>query len=153
FTLDLLLKSSSQAVESTPTLHQREGSLDMPRILFVHGVSHVEVNDPNWVDEWKDVVAAAIAGTEIVPGRVDYDDVFDFPLDAATMARAVWELTKSGVNSGLTNLGDRLTGLFGRSRDLLGDVTNLVAWTAGMVVKWAGDPDLRQHCRERVQAA
>jgi hypothetical protein len=125
----------------------------MPRILFVHGVSHVEVTDPNWVNEWEGVVAGAMPGTDVVPGHVDYDDLFDFPLSATTTAKAIWELTKSGVNSGLTNLGDRLTGLFGRRRDLLGNVTSLVGWTAGMVVQWAGDPDLRKRCRDRVIAA
>src|SRR5207245_8351175 len=111
------------------------------------------VTDPNWVNEWESVVAGAMPGTDIVPGHVDYDDLFDFSLSAATTAKAIWELTKSGVNSGLTNLGDRLTGLFGRRRDLIGNVTNLVGWTAGMVVQWAGDPDLRKRCRERVLAA
>lgn len=125
----------------------------MPRILFVHGVSHVEINDPNWVNEWQGVVAPAMPGAEVVPGHVNYDDLFDFPLSATTIAKAVWELTKNGVNSGLTNLGDRLTGLFGRERGLAGNLTNLVGWTAGMVVQWAGDPNLRRRCRDRVRAA
>ena len=43
------------------------------------------------------------------------------------------------VNSELANLGNQLSGLFGRRRDLLGNLTNLVGWTAGMVVQWAGD--------------
>jgi hypothetical protein len=125
----------------------------MPRILFVHGVSHVEADDPNWVTEWLDVLTAAMpAGTEVVPGHVDYDELFDFRLDAATIAKAFWELTKSGANSGLQNLGDKLSGLFGRHRGLLGNLSNLVGWTAGMVVKWAGDPALRKRCREKVLA-
>jgi hypothetical protein len=125
----------------------------MPRILFVHGVSHVEATDPNWVEEWQAVVAEAMPGADLVAGHVDYDELFDFPLSATTIAKALWELTKSGVNSGLTNLGDKLSGLFGRRRDLLGNLTNLVGWTAGMVVQWAGDPDLRKRCRDRVLAA
>jgi metacaspase-1 len=125
----------------------------MPRVLFVHGVSHVEVADPDWVNEWLGVVAPEMPGTNVVPGHVDYDDLFDFPLSAATIARAMWELTKSGVNSELSKLGNRLGGLFGRRRDLLGNLTNLVGWTAGMVVQWAGDPDLRKRCRDRVRAA
>jgi hypothetical protein len=124
----------------------------MPRVLFVHGVSNVEKNDPTWADQWHDIVVAAMPGTEIIAGHVDYDELFDFPLSAVTTAAAVWQLTKSGVNSGLTNLGDRLTGLFGRRRDLAGNISSLVGWTAGMVVQWAGDPDLRQRCRERMLA-
>src|SRR5947209_4132446 len=124
----------------------------MPRILFVHGVSHVEATDPTWFAEWRDVVAADMPGTDVVEGHVDYDELFDFPLSAATIAAAVWQLTKSGANSGLTNLGDRLTGLFGRRRDLAANVTSLVGWTAGMVVQWAGDPELRQRCRAKMLA-
>ncbi len=124
----------------------------MPRILFVHGVSNVEKTDPTWADQWLDVIAAAMPGTTITPGHVDYDELFDFPLSAATIASAVWQLTKSGVNSGLTNLGDRLTGLFGRQRSLAADITSLVGWTAGMVVQWAGDADLRQRCRDKMLA-
>jgi metacaspase-1 len=124
----------------------------MPRILFVHGVSHVEAIDPTWADQWRAIVANAMPGADIVGGIVDYDELFDFPLDAATIAAAVWQLTKSGVNSGLTNLGDRLTGLFGRQRDLAGNVTSQVGWTAGMVVQWAGDPDLRKRCRDKMLA-
>ena len=125
----------------------------MARILFVHGVSHVELEDPTWVNEWQAVLAPALRGTELVPGHVDYDDLFNFPLSPATTAKAIWQLTKSGVNSGLANLGDKISGLFGRRRGLLGNLSNLVGWTAGMVVKWAGDPDLRKRCRDRVLEA
>ena len=56
----------------------------MARILFVHGVSHVELEDPTWVDEWQGVLAPALRGTELVPGHVDYDDLFNIPLSPAT---------------------------------------------------------------------
>jgi hypothetical protein len=123
------------------------------RILFVHGVSHVEVNDPNWFNEWQAVVAPEMTGTQIQVDHVNYDDLFDFPLSPVTIAKALWELTKSGVNSGFENLGDKLTGLFGRERGLAGQISSLVGWTAGMVVQWAGDSDLRQKCRARVLAS
>ena len=37
----------------------------MPRVLFVHGVSHVEVADPDWVNEWLGVVAPEMPGTNV----------------------------------------------------------------------------------------
>jgi hypothetical protein len=125
----------------------------MVRILCVHGVGHQEA-DPSWLQEWENTIRNAVTAANPVSqvefDSVPYDNLFDFSLSAKTIALALLRLTASGVNSALSDMGNWLSNLFGRRRDLVGDISQQVGWTAGMVVHWAGDNRLRARCRERV---
>ena len=127
------------------------------RILCVHGVGNVEAGNPNWLDTWKNTIQQAMATPGAEPAlefdQVPYDHLFDFSLDAETIAKAVWELSKSGANSLWIDFSDGISGLFGRQRGLLQDISSQVGWTAGMVVQWAGDDVLRRQTQDAVMSA
>jgi hypothetical protein len=116
------------------------------RILCVHGVGHQEA-DPTFEASWKDAITAGLA--EWTHDRafqvefVAYDDLFAAnPPGVLDVAQAVAKLTVSGLIHGI---GD----LFRRRRGF-GDIKESVRWTAGMVVQWAEDGDLRAASRRRV---
>jgi hypothetical protein len=125
----------------------------MPRILFVHGANHGQGKEPDWVLQWMTVVAPAMPGTPVIPGHVDCDDLLDFPLSATAIGDALLTLTKSGANAGVTGAGNGLSGLFGRHKRLAGSLSSLLGWTAGAVLKWAGDQELRRRGRAKILTA
>jgi hypothetical protein len=78
---------------------------------------------------------------------VAYDDLFAAEsISAGDIAEAILKLSASGV---VNATGDFLGGLFGRPRGF-GDVTEVLRWTAGMVVQWAENDALRAAARQRV---
>jgi hypothetical protein len=120
------------------------------RILCVHGVGHQE-GDPSFEATWRESITGGLARWNLqrpFEARfVAYDELFAAdppgPLD---LAKAVAKLGASGIVHGI---GDFLGGLFHRGRGL-GDVSEAVRWSAGMVVQWAEDDRLRKRARERV---
>src|SRR5438132_1639795 len=105
----------------------------MPRILCIHGVGHVEA-DPGWQQDW---TAAIQGGLQLANPNVrvsfdflGFDELFDFPLSAATIVEALADMTASGVDSALSGIEDWWEGLLGRRRGLLGDNKSQVGWTA-----------------------
>jgi hypothetical protein len=113
------------------------------RILCLHGVGDHH-SDVTWQTDWANAIRNAIwqfdPGREVTFHYMMYDYIFQkYPLDAGTIAGALWKLSVSGIVNGI---GD----LFRRSRGIA-DVSSRVRWTAGMVVQWAQEADLRTETR------
>jgi hypothetical protein len=115
-------------------------------VLCVHGIAHGDADTqlpPAWT-------AAIVAGLqrwnpqlEVHADFLRYDDLFDHaPLNVLTYGEALAKLMASGVIHGI---GDRFAGTRG-----LGDVPDLIRWTAGMIAQWASEDDLRERLRNRV---
>jgi hypothetical protein len=114
------------------------------KILGVHGLG--DHRKSTWQSDWQ----AAILG--VFPGQADlelefafvtYDDIFqDVDLSVWESMQAVWKLARSGVSTAL-----------GRQRGVLGDVSDLIRWTAGYVVAWVEDDEFKQKTRERMHEA
>jgi hypothetical protein len=128
------------------------------RILCVHGVGDHHT-DLSWQDQWRETVTGALRrwdpGAEPDLSFVAYDDIFEkYPISAAGTAEALAKLLKSGITAGLSSLGERIGGLFGRrQRGLLGGLSEKVRWSAGMVVQWVENERLRKETRARLLAA
>jgi hypothetical protein len=115
----------------------------MVRILCVHGVGHQDA-DQSWHGLWKDAITGQIqywnASADVQVDFSDYDSLFDqASLSPADIAGAVGKLLEGGL---IADLG----GLFGRTRGL-GTLSDEVRWTAGMVVQWVDNDDLRAASR------
>jgi len=117
-------------------------------LLCVHGVGHVEV-DPVFRSSWSQAITKALRSCDpdLTPtiDFLDYDDIFSHAeLNPATYALALGKLLTSAVVHGI---GD----IFARSRGI-GDLPEVVKWTAGMVAQWSTDDDLRRNLRNAVLA-
>jgi hypothetical protein len=128
--------------------HDAKGSILMVRILCVHGVGHQDTNQ-DWHPQWEDAIKSEIqfwnASAEVEVEFSDYDGLFnEASLSAADIARALGKLLEGGL---VTDFG----GLFGRTRGLT-EFSDEVRWTAGMVVQWVENDDLRASCRQIVLA-
>ena len=118
------------------------------KILCVHGVGDHH-SDTTWQADWSAVIRAGIRrfdpNREVAVEFVMYDDIFEkkkYRIQPWDLATAVTKLTVSGIIHGI---GD----FFRRGRGL-GDLTARIRWTAGMIVQWADEPDLRKETRARV---
>jgi hypothetical protein len=139
---------------ATKGLRRGVGGAGAPtRILCVHGVGDHHT-DLSWEDEWRDAIVAGLRSwnpdAEAVFRFVLYDDIFErYPLDALSVASAFAKLSASGVWHGI---GDAIGGIFGaKSRGMERGITDTLRWTAGMVVQWADDDDLRAECQARMR--
>jgi hypothetical protein len=137
------------------------------RILCVHGVGDHHTN-LSWEDDWKNAVRAATArwnpNLELDFQFLLYDNIFQkYPVDGSTYAKALFELSKSGVEVGVSNAvagmehaaesaWNQITGLFHPSRGL-SDIPDELRWTAGMVAQWADNADLRTETRAALTKA
>jgi hypothetical protein len=118
------------------------------KILCVHGVGHQE-GDPQFEHDWQLAIASGTMRWNMTRSMqiefVKYDDLFAAaPLTAFDMARAVGKLAISGL---VHSIGD----LF-RPRRGFGDIRESLRWTAGMVVQWAENEQLRKNSRRRIEA-
>jgi metacaspase-1 len=137
------------------------------RILCVHGVGDHHTN-LSWEDDWKGAVRDAV-GTWNQDLELDfqfllYDEIFEkYPVDGATYAKALFELSRSGVEVGVANAvagvehaavsaWSGITGFFHPSRGLA-DIPDELRWTAGMVAQWADNADLRAETRDALTRA
>ncbi|MBI1853452.1 MAG: caspase family protein, partial [Planctomycetes bacterium] len=139
---------ASAASERAPSGRGRS-PVDGLRVLCVHGIGDHHT-DLSWELQWQDAILAGLRRWRPHQDATFefplYDDIFErHPLDAATIAEAVWKLGVSGIVHGI---GD----LFRRTRGLE-DVSAGLRWTAGMVAQWASDDDLREEARRRILAA
>lgn len=117
-------------------------------LLCVHGVSHSEA-DPQFRSSWTAAIKGALQRCDpsLTPtiDFLEYDDLFDkAPLNALTYGAALAKLIASSVVHGI---GDLLPGARG-----LGDIPNVIRWTAGMVAQWSTDDGLRAKLRDLVLA-
>jgi hypothetical protein len=117
------------------------------KILCVHGVGHQE-KDPAFERAWAEAIAAGLRPWSLArPFEVQfvaYDRLFaQAPLGAIDLAEAVFKLTASGLVHGI---GD----LFRKPRGL-GDLSETLRWTAGMVAQWAENEELRAAARDAVR--
>jgi hypothetical protein len=120
------------------------------KILCVHGVGHHEA-DPKQEQAWRNAIARCLSEREVVRlleiEFVAYDDLFAAdPITPADIAEALLKLAASGLVHGV---GDLVSGLF-RKRRGFSDLTDILRWTAGMVVQWTENGRLRADCRQRV---
>jgi len=118
------------------------------RVLAVHGVGNQDQNPAAWQPQWTQAFRMGIARWTHRPVEVEflgYDDIF-----------AADEITPDEVKAALVKLAWNglaavVSDIFGRSRGLA-EAPDLVRWTAGMVVQWIENDDLREKTRQRVLA-
>jgi metacaspase-1 len=113
-------------------------------ILAVHGIGHGKA-DPQLQAGWTAAITRSLQGWDPdVAVEIDflaYDELFEHaPLNLAVYLKAVAELAKSGIVHGVEDLS-------GRSRGLLGTISEKIKWTVGMVAQWATENDLRKQSR------
>lgn len=121
------------------------------RVLMVHGIGHGD--DPAqqaWKEEWQAAFRSSAAGAgygqsdAIQFDFIKIDDIFDrYPLDTATILRGIALLARDALGPAPG---------FGR-KELLqrGLGASSLRWTAGMVLQWIENPELRQALDERLQ--
>ncbi|HTS84494.1 MAG TPA: caspase family protein [Usitatibacter sp.] len=117
------------------------------RVFMVHGVNTGE--DPasgDWQAAWEDAFRASAAAAghagAIDFGFARFDAIFErFPLNAATVARGLLLLARGALEPppewGTRDL---------RAADLMGTLR----WTAGMVLQWIEEPDLRDALNQAI---
>src|SRR5262245_27046086 len=119
------------------------------RVLCLHGLNRQEATQDVWQPQWKASIRAALdrSGNSrpVEFAFPAYDDLFaeqDIPW--SEVLSALGEMLGSGI----------WHGLFGRgpTRGVRGLPEGL-RWTAGMVVLWARDEQIRRKTRERVAQA
>jgi hypothetical protein len=113
------------------------------RVLCVHGIGDHHT-DLDWQKDWRNAIESSLtavaAGIEAKVEFLTYDDLFD---------RA--EITFAGTVEAVAKLlGSGVAGFFRRRRGLFAGVTDRVRWTAGMVVQWVENEDLRAATRTRL---
>lgn len=117
------------------------------RVLMVHGVGNGDV-ETAWQGEWRAAFTASARGAGLpVDAGIQFefthfDDIFErYPIDAAAVAR------------GLLLLGHNFFGpapVFGQ-RDLVQrGLVDIVRWTAGMVIQWIENAELRDALSTRI---
>ena len=111
------------------------------KVLGVHGVGdHREIP---WRQEWEQAVRACFAadsGVELEFDFVFYDPIFEKTrISFADTMRALWKLGRSGFG-----------GLGRRPARGIGDIPDMVRWTAGYVVAWVEDQGFRAQTRKVV---
>lgn len=111
------------------------------KILGVHGLGDHRTS--TWREDWQAALRAVFPGqTDVLLefAFVTYDDIFeDVDLSVWETMQAVWKLARSGASTAL-----------GRRRDVLGDVSDRVRWTAGYVVAWVESEQFKERTRKRL---
>jgi hypothetical protein len=119
------------------------------KVLCMHGVGDHHT-DSQWQESWR---AAILQGVhrwdpkrEVETEFVLYDRLFDqASLSLADTLNALRKLLGSGLRYGVEDL-------FGRRRGL-GDLPDTLRWTAGMVVQWVENDELRAATRDLLWSA
>jgi hypothetical protein len=122
-------------------------------VLCVHGIGGQE-RDLRWQADWSELIQGSVstwsAGRDVDVRFLEYDDLFEkAPLNALRSAAAVAKLLGSGIWHGIGDFFHRDRALAAPSRGL-GDLSENMRWTAGMVVQWAESDSLRRKTRDRV---
>jgi hypothetical protein len=115
------------------------------KVLCVHGIGRHGPSDSSWQDAWKLAVGAAVrsvgaSGSGVSCSFCYTDDLF------SKQPLTVWQTMDA-----IATLGGNA--IFGSSQRGLFDGDNVVGWTAGMVLQWAGNERLRQQARQRLLQA
>ena len=110
------------------------------RILCVHGIGQ-HPSGGSWEGAWRNSITEPIQRIDgdVVPlvEFVYLDDIFaKYPISAADVAEAIWKLAKSGAGAP-----------FRQARGI-GDQ---IRWTAGMVVQWVENSQLRVESRKALE--
>lgn len=108
------------------------------KILCVHGIGKHDPLDRTWQAAWIQAISSALqsAGSTSVP---------EFTFCAHDPLFKQQRLTFAQTLEAIATLGGNA--LFGSSQRGLFDGDNVIGWTAGMVLQWAGNPDLRREAR------
>lgn len=119
------------------------------RILCVHGVNTPEHLPHTWQPAWSAAIDGGIRrwdmGRPVETRFVEYNDFFqDASFDAADVAGAAVELLGSGI---WHSLNDAIGFWRSRGFNWLSRMPSRLRWTAGMIVQWARDDDLRAKLR------
>ena len=127
------------------------------KVLAVHGVGRHIAGGP-WQERWSDAIETSVA--RAAPDRklkvdfVTYDDLFQAEdITALGTLEAIGDLLGSGIRHGIE---DTLGGIFGRARAPARRARgrpDRLRWTAGMVVQWIENANLRRRTRERLASA
>lgn len=113
------------------------------RVLALHGVGS-NFGDLGWQEDWTQTIESSVQQV-VRKQSVDvefcmYDDLFDRE-----------KLTVWGTLEAVAKLTGSLFGLREhRSRSLFSNVSDRVRWTAGMVVQWVENENLREKSRDRL---
>ncbi len=114
------------------------------KLLGVHGLG--DHRNSTWKHDWQEALRLVIPGQDSLQldcAFLSYDDIFEtVDLSAWETMRAVWKLARSGADTAL-----------GRRRDVVGEISDRVRWTAGYVVAWVEDDAFKTKTRERVLQA
>lgn len=125
------------------------------RILGIHGIG-LHDRDDAWQAKWVAAAEASAAGSgcELSFEWVLYDELFrKEDLTALDVAHALGRLLTSGIVHGIGDLFSRsMRDPTARGRWVQG-MSDKVRWTAGMVVQWAENDDLRAKVRARIAEA
>ena len=118
------------------------------RILCVHGVGHKEL-DAGYTQLWVDAITSSLRqsdpSAQPVIDFVEYDDLFEkAELNFGTYAKAISALLASYVTHGIA-------GAFG-VRGFF-DFPQQLRWTAGMIVQWSSEENLRTQANRAVLKA
>jgi metacaspase-1 len=109
------------------------------KILCIHGIGHQEApaTKPVWEPQWRAALSNNLPGLspEDDIDFLDYDGLFEGPL------------AKLSYSDFLSAFGRLAGGLLTRPRALL-EFSDTTRWTAGMVVVWVNQADLRQQLQE-----
>jgi metacaspase-1 len=119
------------------------------KLLCVHGVGHQE-GDPTFRPSWTQAITTAVhacdPAADVTIDFVTYDALFDHaPLNPVVYAAAFAKLLASAV---VHSVGDAIAHTRG-----IGDVPELIKWTAGMIAQWATEDDLRKTTRTALLSA
>jgi metacaspase-1 len=125
----------------------------MVRILCIHGIGHGDI-DRAQQEGWRSAITQAIQRWDPrAASQIDfvlYDDLFaNVRINAVTIAKALAKLLAGGVSSAASDVEDWVSGLFPQVR-AFGGLSEEVRWTAGMVVQWVEDDQLKADARGRV---
>jgi hypothetical protein len=119
------------------------------KLLCVHGVGHQET-DPTFRSSWTQAITTAVhscdPSVDVTIDFLSYDILFDHaPLNPIVYGAAFAKLLTSAV---VHSVGDAIAHTRG-----LGDVPEIVKWTAGMIAQWATEDSLRKKTQEALLAA
>ncbi len=115
------------------------------RVLCMHGVGDHH-SDLSWQAAWRDAITAGL------PNGVDVD--LDFEFAQYDDLFETHDVTFAGTLEAVAKMaGNAASDLFRRRRGLFGGMHHTIRWTAGMVVQWVENDELREQSRQRIAKA
>jgi metacaspase-1 len=107
------------------------------KVLCVHGIGRHDPSVSAWQEDWKSAISQAVRG---LANNVE----FSFCLSDQLFSQR--PLTLWQAMNAIATLGGNA--IFGPAERGLFDGDNVIGWTAGMVMQWAGNEDLRKAARQ-----